>query len=232
MGDPIVGQPLCGQCYDYFGHVPFTWHLPELWRRFTIALRRAVAARLRAHAGMDRGSHEEFVKVVELQARAVPHPMPLIPPRPPSAPTTHSDQNHYGPAATCGGGEPCSDAGHRGWVSPITAGKLAALIQSAARQFRKPTFSPPMARYASCGSAPRSTPNRSAAKHWQNRSARRRQLACRRAAWRVYPQIRHQIPAGLRYHRPATLDEAIATLDVTGTRPVDLDHHHRTRRTC
>lgn len=136
VDDPIVGQPLCGQCYDYFGHVLFTWHLPELWRRFTIALRRAVAAQLRARA-MARGSvRVSFVKVVELQARAVPHIHALIRLDPPSAPTTQSDQNHYGPAATCGGGESRSGAGHRGWVSPITAGELAALIQSAARQVR------------------------------------------------------------------------------------------------
>ncbi|ORA82250.1 plasmid replication initiator protein [Mycolicibacter kumamotonensis] len=136
VGDPIVGQPLCGQCYDYVGHVLFTWHLPELWRRFTIALRRAVAAQLRAR-GMDRGSvRVSFVKVVELQARAIPHIHALIRLDPPSAPTTQSDQNHYGPAATCGGGEPRSGAGPRGWVSPITAGELATLIQSAARQIR------------------------------------------------------------------------------------------------
>ncbi len=55
VGDPIVGQPLCGQCYDYVGHVLFTWHLPELWRRFTIALRRAVATHLKT-VGVKPGS--------------------------------------------------------------------------------------------------------------------------------------------------------------------------------
>lgn len=136
VDDPIVGQPLCGQCYDYFGHVLFTWHLPELWRRFTIALRRAVAAQLRAR-GMDRGSvRVSFVKVVELQARAVPHIHALIRLDPPTALTIQCDQNYYGPAATCGGGESRSGTGGSGWVSPITAGELAALIQSAARQIR------------------------------------------------------------------------------------------------
>lgn len=136
IGDPVMGQPLCAECYDYVGHVLFTWHLPELWRRFTIALRRAVAAQLRAR-GMDRGSvRVSFVKVVELQARAIPHIHALIRLDPPSASTTRGDQSHYGPAATCGGGEPRSDTGGRGWVSPITAGELAALIQGAARQLR------------------------------------------------------------------------------------------------
>ena len=37
-----------GHCYDYLGHVLFTWHLPELWRRFTIALRRRRLDTLRA----------------------------------------------------------------------------------------------------------------------------------------------------------------------------------------
>ncbi|MGV0750845.1 replication initiator [Mycolicibacter minnesotensis] len=136
IGDPVVGQPLCGQCYDYLGHVLFTWHLPELWRRFTIALRRAVATQLRAR-GIGRGSvRVSFVKVVELQARAIPHIHALIRLDPPSTPTTQSDQKHHGPAATCGGGESRPAAGHRGWASPITAGELATLIQSAARQVR------------------------------------------------------------------------------------------------
>ena len=62
--EAVVGQPLCSECYDYIGHVLFNWHAPELWRRFTIALRRAVTAHLRqigagpvfsalAHTGCD-----------------------------------------------------------------------------------------------------------------------------------------------------------------------------------
>lgn len=51
----MVGQPLCRDCYDYLGHVLFTWHLPELWRRFTIALRRAVATHLKT-VGVKPGS--------------------------------------------------------------------------------------------------------------------------------------------------------------------------------
>ncbi|ORB48046.1 plasmid replication initiator protein, partial [Mycobacterium persicum] len=40
--DPVAGQPLCAACYDYLGHVLFAWQLPELWRRFTVTLRRAI----------------------------------------------------------------------------------------------------------------------------------------------------------------------------------------------
>src|ERR1022692_4188536 len=41
--DSRLGEPLCPDCYDYTGSVLFNAHAPELWRRFTIALRRALA---------------------------------------------------------------------------------------------------------------------------------------------------------------------------------------------
>ena len=44
--DGQVGQPLCVECYDYAGHAVWQWHGPELWRRFTISLRRGIAAHL------------------------------------------------------------------------------------------------------------------------------------------------------------------------------------------
>ncbi|ASQ84643.1 plasmid replication initiator protein [Mycobacterium intracellulare subsp. chimaera] len=135
VDDPVVGQPLCRDCYDYLGHVLFTWHLPELWRRFTIALRRAISAHLKT-LGVTAGAvRVSFVKVVELQARAIPHIHALIRLDPPPAATTGSaDRDGYGPAAPWGGGEPRSVAGHdAGWSSPITATELAALIQRAAR---------------------------------------------------------------------------------------------------
>lgn len=108
--DPAVGQPLCRQCYDYLGHVLFTWHLPELWRRFTIALRRAIVTELKAIGVKPDSVRVSFVKVIELQARAIPHIHALIRL---DRPTETAD---------------------RGWESPITATELAALIQRAARQ--------------------------------------------------------------------------------------------------
>lgn len=138
VDDSIVGQPLCQQCYDYLGHVLFTWHLPELWRRFTIALRRAVATHLKT-AGVKPGSvRVSFVKVVELQARAIPHIHALIRLDPPPADTTQSgDHDRHGPAAPRGGGEPRPKADQNTeWTSPITAAELAALIQHAARHVR------------------------------------------------------------------------------------------------
>jgi hypothetical protein len=93
--DAELGQPLCGDCYDYIGHVLFTWHAPELWRRFTIRVRRLLQRELR-----DRGEQPEhirisFMKVVELQRRALPHFHAVIrldaapvPGQPPATPDT------------------------------------------------------------------------------------------------------------------------------------------------
>jgi hypothetical protein len=52
--DSAVGQPLCPDCYDYASQVVWQWWAPELWRRFTITLRRMLAHYLHvlpAHLG-------------------------------------------------------------------------------------------------------------------------------------------------------------------------------------
>ncbi|MBL3749879.1 plasmid replication initiator protein [Mycobacterium sp. M1] len=137
--DPAVGQPLCGDCYDYLGHVLFAWHLPELWRRFTIALRRAVATHLKAIGMSSDSVRMSFVKVVELQVRAIPHIHALIRLDPPGHPATtaSSGRDTDGPAASRGGGEPRSRVGQdTGWSSPITATDLTALIHQAAGRVR------------------------------------------------------------------------------------------------
>ena len=41
--DTRLGEPLCAYCYDYTGAVLFNACAPELWRRFTITLRRSLA---------------------------------------------------------------------------------------------------------------------------------------------------------------------------------------------
>nr|WP_231897089.1 replication initiator [[Mycobacterium] stephanolepidis] len=132
-GDKAVGQPLCADCYDYLGHVLFTWHLPELWRRFTITLRRNLAKHLKNQGISPSSVRVSFVKVVEMQARAIPHVHALIRLDPTDAETaTAGDRKAHGPAATRGGGERRHDTGHL-WESPITAAELAALIQQSAR---------------------------------------------------------------------------------------------------
>lgn len=68
-----MGQPLCSDCYDYMGHVLFAWHAPELWRRFTIRLRRSLAQELKTRGADPKRTRLSYVKVVELQRRGVPH---------------------------------------------------------------------------------------------------------------------------------------------------------------
>ncbi|MBO0880091.1 MAG: plasmid replication initiator protein, partial [Mycobacterium sp.] len=114
--DPAVGQPICADCYDYTGHVLFNWHAPELWRRFTIALRRAVAAHLR-RSGLDPGVlRVAFVKVAEYQRRAVIHYHTLIRLDP-----TDNDENTASEVQ-----------------ANVSAIELAAMVRQAANQIRLP----------------------------------------------------------------------------------------------
>ncbi|HEX6403694.1 MAG TPA: replication initiator [Pseudonocardiaceae bacterium] len=77
--DPRLGQPICPDCYDYPGHVAFNWNAPELWRRFTIALRRALARQTGLTAAeFARRCRVSFVKVAEFQRRGVVHFHALI----------------------------------------------------------------------------------------------------------------------------------------------------------
>jgi hypothetical protein len=78
-GDELLGQPLCADCYDYLGHIVWQWWAPELWRRFTIDLRRALAktldvaeSRLKDHATV------QYAKVAEYQQRGLIHFHALI----------------------------------------------------------------------------------------------------------------------------------------------------------
>ena len=72
--DPRRGDAVCADCYDYVGHVVWQYHAPELWRRFTIRLRRELARALgmtqRAAACIVR---LQFAKVAEFQRRGVVH---------------------------------------------------------------------------------------------------------------------------------------------------------------
>lgn len=76
-------------CYDYTGAVLFNACAPELWRRFTIALRRALARRAgltnKALAAQVRVS---YAKVAEYQRRGVVHFHAIIRLDGPAGPTT------------------------------------------------------------------------------------------------------------------------------------------------
>jgi replication initiator protein RepSA len=77
--DPRLGQPICPGCYDYSGHIAFNWYAPELWRRFTIAVRRALARTVGlTAAACTRRCRVSFVKVAEFQRRGVVHFHALI----------------------------------------------------------------------------------------------------------------------------------------------------------
>ncbi|MFC7596328.1 replication initiator [Terrabacter sp. GCM10028922] len=78
-GDPLLGEPLCRDCYDYLGHIVWQWWAPELWRRFTIVVRRALAkhigvseSRLKDHVTV------QYAKVAEYQLRGLIHFHALI----------------------------------------------------------------------------------------------------------------------------------------------------------
>ena len=72
--DPELGEPVCPDCYDYLAAVAFNWRSPELWRRFTIALRRRLAGRLgMSEAALGRVLRVSYAKVAEFQRRGVVH---------------------------------------------------------------------------------------------------------------------------------------------------------------
>jgi hypothetical protein len=70
---------LCPDCYDYHSHVIWQWHAPELWRRFTIALTRALARHLGiGPSHLKRVASIQFAKVAEYQRRGAIHFHALI----------------------------------------------------------------------------------------------------------------------------------------------------------
>ena len=172
--DGRVGQPLCAECYDYLGHVLFTWHLPELWRRFTIALRGNLTKHLKSQGIGPSSVKASFVKVVEMQA---PKPYPtftpswLDPPEGHASTATECSSNHndHGRPPHVVVGSAVRQAAPPG--SRLSA-ELATLIQQAARtgtstcsslntnrQSDNPNKSDDEAACPPLGSARRSIPN-------------------------------------------------------------------------
>ena len=73
-GDARLGQPICGQCYDYVGAVLWQAHVGALWHRFTLEVRRTLAS----EAGLSRREFAKrvrvsFAKVAEYQRRGLVH---------------------------------------------------------------------------------------------------------------------------------------------------------------
>lgn len=91
-GDDLIGQPVCPDCYDYAGHVLWHYFAPELWRRFTIALRRALARRCGIPAGrLPELATVQYAKVAEYQRRGAVHFHALVRLDGPATPEGFSD---------------------------------------------------------------------------------------------------------------------------------------------
>ena len=109
-----MGQPLCPDCYDYASAVVWQWWAPELWRRFTITLRRMLAHHLHvppAHLG--QVASVQYAKVAEYQLRGAVHFHALVRLDGPQTP------DGFAPAPTA-----------------VTAPVLSALVEQAARAVR------------------------------------------------------------------------------------------------
>jgi hypothetical protein len=68
--DTCLGRPLCPDCYDYAGAVVWNAHVPALWRRTVIALRRQLNKVARKHGVRVKLS---YAKVAEFQRRGLIH---------------------------------------------------------------------------------------------------------------------------------------------------------------
>lgn len=72
--DAVVGAPFCEDCQDWTTAVVWQWWAPELWRRTTIELKRALAKHLDVpESRLKERASVQFVKVAEYQTRGMVH---------------------------------------------------------------------------------------------------------------------------------------------------------------
>jgi hypothetical protein len=72
--DPRLGEPLCPSCYDVEAQVLWNALAPELWRRTTIAVQRALARLVGLQEGeLRRLVRVSYAKVAEFQRRGAIH---------------------------------------------------------------------------------------------------------------------------------------------------------------
>ncbi|OYV64244.1 MAG: hypothetical protein B7X07_06930 [Actinobacteria bacterium 21-64-8] len=72
--DPVLGHPICPDCYDYEQSVLWNATCPELWRRTTIYVRRELARLCDMNVKeLDQSVRLSFAKVAEFQRRGVVH---------------------------------------------------------------------------------------------------------------------------------------------------------------
>ena len=70
--DPLLGQPLCPDCYDHAGHVVWNNTAGELWRRTKQAIERHLN-QLARHRHLPYGVRVSHGKAAEYQARGAVH---------------------------------------------------------------------------------------------------------------------------------------------------------------
>jgi hypothetical protein len=76
--DPLLGQPICPECFDYVGAVLWNAHVSVLWQRTAKRLVRALESRGKV-VGATRNPEEEiglrlsYVKAAEFQRRGLVH---------------------------------------------------------------------------------------------------------------------------------------------------------------
>ena len=87
--DPMLGEPLCEDCFDYQGAVLWNAHASKLWQRTTIAVVRALASDQSVSEKELRSELRlSFVKVTEFQRRGLIHVHALIRADGPDGPDT------------------------------------------------------------------------------------------------------------------------------------------------
>ncbi len=74
VNDTCIGEPLCSQCFDYEQAVIWNALAPELWRRTTIYIKRALATLAGVtQSELHRQVRLSYTKVVEYQRRGAIH---------------------------------------------------------------------------------------------------------------------------------------------------------------
>ena len=175
--DPALGQPICGDCYDYASHLVWQWWAPDLWRRFTIALRRLVAKQLQVPANrLAEVATVQYAKVAEYQVRGAVHFHALVRLDGPRTP------DGFAPAPSCGRRHPLGRPGpSRRRLGAVDRPRCRRQRPGPAPGLRPPARRPP---------GPQQPPHR-----------RPRPRAEPRAGRRLPGQVRHQVGHRHRRHR-------------------------------
>lgn len=88
VADPVVGQPVCANCYDYAAHALWHAHAGKLWDRFVIGVRRQLASAVGvAQSRFPEHARLSFARVAEYQKRAAVHVHAVIRLDGPAGPT-------------------------------------------------------------------------------------------------------------------------------------------------